>query len=237
MSFDRVDTPSNATFSELIEYVSEQCGIDKFLVIQGDDSDDYEPYIDAARRILRIDFPMLPEDQDLRREAIIEFDKSLRTVLAQIPSPAHTVILTAIAPSEAPDRSVSRSPRPIFPELLRDPARRQEIERNDHDLKIPRQFNVHRPKFSEPQPRYMTAFDSEFISKNYNLIKLIVTSLIGFLLIQILVKPKAPSPKPKPTQGKATGKPSKPQRNDSTNVGQDASANKDKKLSDHDVSK
>ncbi|QLL33157.1 hypothetical protein HG536_0E00670 [Torulaspora globosa] len=234
VSFDRVDTPSNATFSELIEYVSDQCRIDRFLVIEGDAADGYEPYIDAAGRILRIDFLMLPEDQDLRRQAIIDFDKSLRTILAQIPSPAHTVILTAVGPSEAPERSLAVPARPIFPEVLLDPAKRQEIEKNDHDLKMPRHFNEPRPKFSEPQLRYMTAFDSEFISKNYDLIRLIVTSLIGFLLIQLLVKSRTEQTgKPDTRQGKATSKVSEPQQGDEStkNANQEAPASKAKKLS------
>lgn len=208
LSFDRVATPSNATFNELIEHVSVQCKIDKFLQIYGEDIDDYQPYIDAAARVLRIDYPMLPEDQESRREAIIDFDKSLRTVLAQTPSPAHTVILTAVGPSEAPERSLAALTGPIFPEVLLDPAKKQEIEKNDHDLRVPRDFNEPRPKFAKPESRYITVFDSEFISKNYDLIRLIATSLIGFLLIQLFAfktkakqsnTPKAPQrQKPKP---------------------------------------
>ncbi|QLQ80716.1 hypothetical protein HG537_0E00690 [Torulaspora globosa] len=175
---------------------------------------------------------MLPEDQDLRRQAIADFDKSLRTVLAQIPSPAHTVILTAVGPSQAPDTSLTAPARPIFPEVLLDPAKRQEIEKNDHDLKIPPHFNEHRPKFSEPQTPYMTAFDSEFISKNYNLISLIVTSLIGFVVIQILIKPTIQG-KTKPTTPpeKATGNASGSHSDKSTkNANQDNPAGQDKKL-------
>lgn len=187
LSFERIESPSNDTYDELMDFASERCKIEKFLTVDGNDTSSFEPYIDSAKRVVRIDYPMLPDGKRLRREAIARFDKSLRSILAQIPSPAQTVILSSIEPCMAPERTSGVPAKPIFPEILLDPSRRYEIEKNDRDLKVPRNFNEHRPRFAEPESRYISVFDSEFISNNYDLIRLITTSLIGFLLIQLFV--------------------------------------------------
>lgn len=186
LDFESVQLPSNDTFNELINYVNGECKIDKFISVEGNKTNGFEEYIDTAKRVIRIDYPILPEHPELRRKAISDFDKFLRTVLAQVPSPAQTIVYTAIEPGNlVVDDSI-----PIFPEIFRDSSMMQEIEKNDHDLRAPRDFNPPRPKFARAEAPYLSVFDSQFIAENYDLLKLIFTSLFGFLLLQFVIPRK-----------------------------------------------
>lgn len=185
INFETIDVPTNETFDGLISFVQNTCNAREIVSVRGNDADSFEAYVDAARRVIRIDYPMLPEDKELRREAIAAHDQFLRTILAQIPSPAQTVIYTGLQPASHSD-SGSLNTASIFPEIFGDPSRVQEVEKNDHDLKIPRNFNEHRPKFPKTNAEYISIFDTKFISDNFHLLHLIVTSLVGFLVLQLL---------------------------------------------------
>lgn len=186
IKFERVEVPLNETFDTLIEYVKDRCRIDKVIELRGNHSENFDPYIDVERRVIRIDYPILPEAKELRRKAINDYDKFLRMILAQIPSPAQTVIFTSLEPGKV-SKHEAMTPMQIFPELFLEPSRKLELEKNDHNMDIPPTFNEHRTKYPQMSSDYVSIFDSNFISDNYELIRLIITALIGFLILQVLL--------------------------------------------------
>lgn len=186
LKFEKVEVPQNETFDTLIEYVKDRCKIDKVIKLRGNSSENFDPYIDVERRVIRIDYPILPKAKEMRRKAINDYDKFLRMILAQIPSPAQTVIFTSLEPGKV-SRHEAVTPIQIFPELFLEPSRKLELEKNDHNMNIPPTFNEHRTKYSQMSSDYVSIFDSKFISDNYDLIRLIITALIGFLILQVLL--------------------------------------------------
>lgn len=210
LDLGRIEVPSNDTFGELIDYTSEKCNIDKFISLDGNNTDSFEPYIDTATRVIRIDYPKLPEEKELRSQIIAKHDKFLRSVLAQIPSPAQTIVYTALEPGEPVIYGAPVDNSPIFPEIFRDPSKLNEVEKNNHDLGIPPQFNKPRAKFQKTEPAYVSLFDSQFITENYDLLRLILSSLVGFLVLQLVFhksKPAVERPEQSPRSSK---KPTEP---------------------------
>lgn len=53
----------------LAQYALRKCG-GSLIELQG--LDEVETYIDSKKRVIRIDFPQLPEDPELRREALMD---------------------------------------------------------------------------------------------------------------------------------------------------------------------
>lgn len=183
VAFEQVELMPYDTFSQLTEYAQELCRIDKILYVEGDNLESFQHYIDIEKRIIRIEYPPLPEDPEFRRKAIFTFDSNLRKILAQVPSPAHRVIYTSLDP----DTDVLESNGRIFPHILQDKDREAPIERNNHHLNIPPPFNDYRPKWAGMTGEYLSIFDTEFIQENKQLLIAIATSLFGFLILQIVL--------------------------------------------------
>lgn len=203
VGFEQVELLPDDTFDQLTEFMQEHCRIDHVLYVEGDNLDSFQPYIDIEKRIIRIEYPPLPEDEELRRQAIFEFDSNLRKFLAQVPSPAHSIIYTSLDPGmDVPDSKES-----IFPQIFRDKNRELPIERNNHHLNIPPIFNEYKPKYSGMTGNYLSIFDTEFIKENKQLLLAIVTSLFGFLILQLVPTgsvPAAPTKTKEPTKENRT---------------------------------
>lgn len=203
IKFEKVDLLPSDTFDDLITYVQDTCHIDEIIKIRGNETDDFEPYIDVNSRILRIDFPALPENSSKDREFAIEsYDKFLRYVLAQIPSPQISVIYTSLEPHMV-DPSESVIPIEIFPEVFRN---KNKVEKNDRKSEINPSFNEPRPKFKEMSSKYISIFDSDFVEENYTLLQLIVTTLVGFILFEFIFHRKDANPKKVTVKSKSKSK-------------------------------
>jgi hypothetical protein len=61
---------------KLADYALKKCGGD---VIRVEGLDEVETYIDSGRRIIRINFPPLPQDSESRREALMQSGKYFST--------------------------------------------------------------------------------------------------------------------------------------------------------------
>ncbi|CAR25718.1 hypothetical protein ZYGR_0A02850 [Zygosaccharomyces rouxii] len=182
LAFEQVELMPDDTFEQLTEYVQEICRIDKLLYVEGDNLESFQPYIDIEKRIIRIEYPPLPEDPELRGQAILTFDSNLKKMLAQVPSPAHRVIYTSLEPNTDVLESTGR----IFQHIFQDKDREIPIERNNHHLDIPPQFNDYKPKFEGMTGEYLSIFDADFIQENKQLLIAITTSLFGFLILQLV---------------------------------------------------
>lgn len=184
VAFEQVEALPDDTFEQLAEYIQERCRIDKVLNVQGVDLDTFEPYIDVDKRIIHIEFPPLPEDQDLRGQAISEADAALRKIMAQIPSPSRSVIYTSLQP----DTDVKISKGRIFPHIFQDKNRELLIERNNHILNIPPPVHNYKPKYMGMSGEYLSIFDEQFVQENKQLLVAIATGLLGFIILQLLPK-------------------------------------------------
>ncbi|CAI4063804.1 Big1p SKDI_08G1470 [Saccharomyces kudriavzevii IFO 1802] len=182
--FEKVDLLPENLYDDLADYVKEYCDADQVLQLRGNHTEDFQPFIDSKRRVIVIEYPMLPEDTNQRKEALRHYDKYLRTVLAQIPSPEQKIIYTSLNPGRTLAHE-SVIPIEIFPDIFDMKCKLGEVEQNNRVMNVPRlSFNDYAPRFSEPPSEYVSIFDSELIENNRVLLQLIFTSLIGFVLFQ-----------------------------------------------------
>ncbi|CAI4053283.1 hypothetical protein SUVZ_15G2560 [Saccharomyces uvarum] len=190
IKFEKVELLSEDFYDDLADYLKEYCDAGQVLRLRGNHTEDFEPFIDSERRVVIIEYPMLPQDTDLRREAIGHYDKYLRFVLAQIPSPEQNIIYTSLNPGTALAHE-SIIPIDIFPDIFDIKSGSGEVEQNNRVLDVPPlSFNDYSPRFSEPPSKYISIFDSELIQDNKVLLQLILTSLIGFVLFQLFAPKK-----------------------------------------------
>ncbi|CCK68867.1 Big1p KNAG_0B04330 [Huiozyma naganishii CBS 8797] len=182
LKFEQVGLLDDEFFKDLLSYTSKACNVREIITLEGNNTDEFQPYIDTDSRIVRIDFPRLSSEVDLREEEIQHFDSYLRTVLAQIPSPYHTVIYTSLESSEF-DADLLKNPGEIFQDIFA--TKTQDIEINDRLRQDPIFRNSPNPRFSGMANQYISVFDSHFVKENYNLLKLIGTTFFCFVIYQV----------------------------------------------------
>ncbi|CCD23832.1 Big1p NDAI_0C01710 [Naumovozyma dairenensis CBS 421] len=183
LKFEKVDILPNDTFHKLMEHVKDKCDIKKTIKIKGNVTEDFEPYYDVDRRVIRIDYPPLPLEREERQHAIESYDLFLRFVLAQLPSPELTVIYTSLEPGEV-DPLESIIPVEIFPEIFKNKI---DEEKNDRIKEPEPVFNEFRPRFLGMTSKYISIFDPDFIKENIVLLQGIVTSVVGFIMVQVFL--------------------------------------------------
>lgn len=192
LKFEKVELPrteTNDLFDRLMEYTTKKCRIEDKIIITGNDTDSFQPYIDAKARIIRIDFPELPDADDQnaeksRGEAIEDYDMFLRKILAQIPSPDHTIVYTSLKPGLShPNEDII--PIEIFPEIFNDESRQTEFERNYRIRDEKPFFHTPNPNFKEVNSKYISVFDEEFVQQNKQILQAIVLGIIGFITLQV----------------------------------------------------
>ncbi|KAM3168695.1 Protein BIG1 [Saccharomyces cerevisiae] len=182
IKFEKVDLLPQDLYYDLAEFVKEYCNVDQVLNLRGNNTEDFQPFIDSEKRVIIIEYPKLPEDTNERKEAFRHYDKYLRTILAQIPSPEQNVIYTSLNPGTTLAHE-SIIPIQIFPDIFDIKSRVGEVEQNNRVLDVPRlSFNDYTPRFSEPPSEYVSIFDSQLIENNRGLLQLIFTILVGLVV-------------------------------------------------------
>ncbi|KAK5782206.1 hypothetical protein RI543_000135 [Arxiozyma heterogenica] len=183
LKFEKVKI-DQSTFDYLIAFTKQKCQVSKILRLIGNDTTQYEPYLDTDKRIIGIDFPALDSiDDQVRSETINHFDNYLKYVLGQIPSPYQTVILTSLEPDLQADLSSGLSLLDHYDGFFNDIiSRKRDLEKNNRILDVPIIRNKHKPLHQELHNHYVSIFDSDFIQNNYPLLKLIVTTTIIFIM-------------------------------------------------------
>ncbi|KAH3900214.1 Big1p SCDLUD_003185 [Saccharomycodes ludwigii] len=174
-------------FEELIQFAIETCSIDQVFCIKGNDTDSYQPVYDIGTRIFRIDFPDLPyNDSILRMKYIEDFDKFIKYVIAQLPTPYRTIIYTSSMDDNRKNPpNYEIVPIEIFSSIFDDPSRKIEYERNNKILEgVNSGFRKYEPKFKEKYDYSMyptTIFDKTYITENKELLQLIISTLACFI--------------------------------------------------------
>lgn len=185
IKFEKVDLLPQELYDDLSEFVKEYCDTAKVLRLRGNHTEDFQPFIDNEKRVIIIEYPRLPENTSERREAFRHYDRYLRTILAQIPSPEQKIIYTSLNPGTTLVHE-SIIPIEIFPSIFDIKSRMGEVEKNNRVLDVPRlPFNDYTPRFSEPPSEYVSVFDSHLIEDNRVLLQLIFTILVGFVLLHL----------------------------------------------------
>lgn len=185
LKFEKIEL-DRSVFDHLIDFTEQECQVEKILKLTGNDTAQFEPYLDTDKRIIEIDFPALDSmDDQTRSETIDHFDNYLKIVLSQIPSPHQSLILTSLEPSSQIHKSSSSLEQydGFFNDIV---ERKQDVEKNNRLLDIPIIRHKYRPLRQELHSDYVSIFDNDFIQKNYTLLKLIATTTIIFIMYQLI---------------------------------------------------
>ncbi|SMN18102.1 similar to Saccharomyces cerevisiae YHR101C BIG1 Integral membrane protein of the endoplasmic reticulum, required for normal content of cell wall beta-1,6-glucan [Maudiozyma saulgeensis] len=180
LKFEQVKTLPQDYYSDLIEYTKETCKFEGHIKLEGNNSDDFTTYLDSGKRIIEINYTPLPGDETARLQSVIDFDGYLREILAQLPSPDQTVILTSLQPSLVPERDYK--PMSIFPKLFEN---LKEVEMNNMILDVAPLTNKYSPKFTGMEDVPLNIFDVEFYKENKSFILSIVIVLITFEIVSV----------------------------------------------------
>lgn len=187
LKFEKIEI-DQSTFDHLMDFTEQKCHIEKRLKLIGNDTTQYEPYLDTDKRIIEINFPALDSiDDQIRSETIDHFDNYLKFVLGQIPSPQQTIILTSLEPDLQINLSSVSSLLNHYDGFFNDIiSRKRDFEKNNRMLDVPIIRNRHKPLHKELHDHYVSIFDTDFIQKNYPLLKLIGTATIIFIMYHLM---------------------------------------------------
>ena len=182
LKFERVNLLPMNTFDNLVNYTMQHCGIEKHITLTTKETDEFQAYIDTDKRVISIDYSPMTYNEDERQEEIAAFDQYLRTILAQIPSPYISVIYTSLEPDLVPSYS-NRKVVEIFPDIFQDIVEEKEV--NDRLRMVPPPMNEYRPKFKGMSTERLTLFDAKFIRENNQLLRMILTTFVGYVILQL----------------------------------------------------
>lgn len=184
VAFEKLQPIDDTFWNQLIDFSKEHCSIEKTVILQGNNTAQYVPYIDNAKRVIKIDFPKLPIEG--RSETIEQYDQYLRTVLAQLPTPFHTVVLTSLDSYELETQNLNEEYEKIFSDhydgVFKDILGEKRDKENNHRLlDVPVLRERHRPLHKELSKEYISIFDNNFIKEHYKLLQIIGTTMIIFI--------------------------------------------------------
>lgn len=180
LKFEQVKRLSDDIYQELISYTKEKCKFEGHVQLNGNNSDDFAPYLDSGKRIIEINYTPLPLDENERLEAIRDLDKYTRTILAQLPSPDQTVFYTSLKPAPVPEDDYK--PTEFFTELFEN---LNETESNNRIANVAPFINKYHPKFEGMKNITVSLLNPTFFKENEDLIKCIIAVLVGFMIVTI----------------------------------------------------
>ncbi|ODV80989.1 BIG1-domain-containing protein [Suhomyces tanzawaensis NRRL Y-17324] len=134
----RVAEPLDLDYIE--RYIIRNCDAELIKVVN-DDENEVRPYYDVRARVIRIDLSPLPEDAEERSATIREHDDLIRKIIRKLPSPHYNIIMTSSTLSSfhpVPASAMKKYPKDfeIFNDIVNDPSRLEEIERNNNFHKV-----------------------------------------------------------------------------------------------------
>lgn len=187
----RVAEPLDLDFIE--QYIIRNCEAETIKVVN-DDEEEVQPYYDTRTRVIRIDLSELPEDRHERVATIREHDNLIRLIIRKLPSPHYTIILTSEIPSilhPAPEDIMLSYPDKfeIFDDIVNDPKRKEEIERNVNFHQVDPQWNENK----NTNDRYLRNkkqdeihfFDMDLWNKHEGLITTVLVMITTIVAIKV----------------------------------------------------
>lgn len=225
LKFEQVKSLPSDTYTELISYTKEKCQFEGHIRLSGNNSDDFSAYIDTGKRIIEMNYSLLPTELSARNESISHFDKYLREILAQIPSPHHTIFITSLEPQLVPEKD--RETMEILPELFKDV---KDVEKNNMKLNVAPLVHKYSPKFHVVDDVQVSIFDDDFLQNYKGLLSGIVVVSVGYIgwLVtqQLQQQPSRNEAKPSHEDKKLSRKPTEDEKD--TNNGKE----KEEQISD-----
>ena len=186
-----VNEPLDLPYLE--KYIIKNCQAETINVDVNDD--EVGQYYDTRTRVIRTNLSPLPTKNEGRYQVIREHDEILRKILRILPSPHFTIILTSDVKSFShPVARFIRAENPnnfeIFNDIVNDPARKSEVERNDRFHKVDPQWNS--PRHSND--RYLEnkkkdeihLFDYDLWFKNEKLVLTIAVMILSIFIVRIV---------------------------------------------------
>ncbi|GEQ67886.1 hypothetical protein JCM33374_g1552 [Metschnikowia sp. JCM 33374] len=177
----------------LEQYVIRTCKAD---AIHAYSEHDVADYIDTRKRVIRIETSPLPEGGPARHAALAEADDLLRKILRKSPSPHYTIVITSdvvVPVHPVPDVAIASSPRSfeLFHDVVNDPRREEEVERNAYMYQDVEPFWNNAPDSTElylqrKKNDEVHLFRSELWQKNEKLVATVAMMVASLVIIQTL---------------------------------------------------
>ncbi|KAK6459113.1 uncharacterized protein RJT20DRAFT_124276 [Scheffersomyces xylosifermentans] len=187
-----VEEPLDLPFLE--KYVIRNCQAE-VISVDDDREEEVTPYYDTRTRVIRINLSPLPSPEEGRYEVIREHDELIRKILRKLPSPHYTIILTGDTPSftePVPNFVIEENPNnfEIFNDIVNDPARAAEVERNDQFHKV----EPHWIDYRHTNERYLRnkqrdeihLFNNELWVKYEKLVTTITVMVLSLFMMKII---------------------------------------------------
>lgn len=170
-------------FDLLSESIQRRCNA---IEVKINGYDEVPTYIDTKTRVIRIQFPPLPEEDDERQRkvALMRADEALKRTLRKLPSPHFTVMYT-----NTEDKLLNKNDEKrwakldVFADIVKDASRSQEFERNDNVKEEERYFPEKRVNLIDRKLYEGSTFiDPELIYDN-ELLVLGVVLVVALLVV------------------------------------------------------
>ena len=181
LKFEQVKSLPETFMTDLIDYTKNKCQFEGHIKLSGNNSDDFTTYIDSGKRIIEINYSPLPENETLRYDSILDLDAYIREILAQLPSPDQTFILTSLHPSPVPERDYQKMT--MFPELYKN---LEEVEKNNMILDVAPMTIKYNPKYKGMEDVPDFTFDYQYFEENKILLGSVLAALIGFVFLNVI---------------------------------------------------
>lgn len=179
----------------LEEYIVRTCKAESIRAFSSEHG--VEQYIDTRKRVIFVEADPLPEIEGPERNAALaQADDLLRKILRKTPLPHYTIVITSSTMSmvhPVPEIAISSMPElfEIFHDVVNDPRREHEQERNSHLYQEVEPFwnNVPDPTelyLQKKKQDEVHLFDNELWQKNEKLVMTVALMVASLAFIQTL---------------------------------------------------
>lgn len=178
------------------QYIISTCHAETMNVVHDDDQE-VGTYIDTRTRVIKVDLSELPprSEMEMRNSVIQEHDELIRRIIRKLPSPHYTIILTSDKLEHVhpiPDVVITSNPNKyqIFSDIINDPSRDKEVERNDKFHKsvepywAPDRNTINRYMENKMKDE-IHFFDYDLWTKNEKLVLTIIIMILTLFTFQL----------------------------------------------------
>lgn len=177
----------------LEEYVVRTCKAESIRVFGSED--DLAQYIDTRKRVIRVEANPIPDGPE-RNQALADVDDLIRKILRKVPSPHYMLLITADEPKgvhPVPEIAIANMPElfEIFHDVVNDPRRAEEVERNSYlyqdvepfwnDAPDPTELYLQKKRRDE-----VHVFDAQLWQKNEKLVATVAVMVASLAFMQTL---------------------------------------------------
>lgn len=164
--------------------------------VEHENEDELTQYVDTRTRIIRVKFGELPptNERGERNRVLREHDELIRKIIRKVPSPHYTIILTSQQGEKyhnVPNSVMQSRPEhfEIFNDIVNDPGRENEVERNDMFRSVdpvwsPDRNTVNRYIRNKKKDE-IHFFDADLWIKNEKLVITVFVMILSLFALQV----------------------------------------------------